>query len=285
MEANSVDVHTVHATPPALMDASALRRPAWFKIGLSLTFGEQSALTPVQYSAEGGFRQLTVPFLNRLYVDLGIVPEPGSRRPTTEKALVMALLKHVFPARSPDGLNEIWERRGKTKDCADNEQPSLLEEMDLADAAEGLLREDDAEDFINHVQSARGNGRSSRSRANAQPPATGIAPVHPPVGAAAAAAVSIHRVPPRQQTVAWARAFIPQRPSCNIEIQVSERRHTWIGTFRDRPAGSRTESRSYGQDTMVTKFQAFIVVLRFLWQCETEAYGTVCPCDLDAALA
>lgn len=225
-------------------------------------------------SARLGFRGLHVQHLQKLLAKLG---RPAGARPTTEKPLVEACVRIVFPFATGDFVKECWLARGKRATCE-----SLLTTDGNLEKLEHSLDGDD------HVELKQTVVRAKRVKAEAQ-----VAAAAPEVESsevlalpiadlAAVAKKSSDRRPfpfLDEWDVGEARTYLPCVAKCYLAKDV-KRFLRWSGNYPKPPPFCVT--KSWGPHTGLSQHEALVWVLRRLWGWHTEATGEACTIDWGA---
>ena len=128
-------------------------------IGVGVPSDAQHSI--LRYSAEHGFKGMTITFLKRLVVSLDIVPNEGETNPTREFELVKVLIQHVFPDVDEETIAMYMARRHSKWDvrfCSD------LRHADIADVVD-VLGEQDASEFASEVKAYMKQAEEDKEKA------------------------------------------------------------------------------------------------------------------------
>ena len=185
-------------------------------------------LAPLEtLAATRAFRTMTVPWLSKLFTAADVVYE--GRKPTTEKPLLFALIKHYRPADSKEQVDEIIANRCVVSaDAA--ELASAVSDPAVASVVSALVEEQEHADVVEPSMKA------PKAKAKAAP----IVPFLAPVGAAAAGSGGVATpdlLPvdhPASVTPEWARLYIPK---AKVFVKQMGRIHVSVFVFGDFDSG------------------------------------------------
>lgn len=249
------------------------------------------------YSAERGFFGVGVQFLKKLMSVLNMKFAVGER-PTTEVAVLTALLRQVLPWASVDRLREILCSRTKRLDEADD--PSLFLKANGVEVAGHLLDSFD-------VDEVKGCGQDKEKRAEHDrdykekvekvlPPLAPPSPVKEPLPAivapepeiaapeAPAAAVEPQALIPialgPSKTPAEAKLMLPQVPGCTIKEETL-RYNRWQVAYLQHVDFPKSHSCTYGDGSVISRMQALRTCLKWVWQIHALYSEDRCPFDFD----
>jgi hypothetical protein len=104
------------------------------------------------FAGRHGFREMTVPFLSKLYTHLGC--KSKGARPSTEVPLARALVKHVLPGLTNEQVEAHVKLRKKPKDEKEPESTVLMDAMNMGMTCN--LFDDDVVQNIDKYHKSRG---------------------------------------------------------------------------------------------------------------------------------
>ena len=235
-------------------------------IGVGVPSDAQHSI--LRYSAEHGFKGMTITFLKRLVVSLDIVPNEGETNPTREFELVKMLIQHVFPDVDEETIAIYMARRHSKWDvrfCSD------LRHADIADVVD-VLGEQDASELASEVKAYMKQAEEDKEKAKT---------------AAAAAKPKPKKMPKVKKctlkhlgSIETARKLLPPGAGLYVETEWHTR---WRGTYPSAypPFSS---SRSDTEGNAAKSREALVLVLTWLWSRHQLATGIECPYDFSVAV-
>lgn len=240
--------------------------------------------------ADTGFRQLTVPLLQRLIDELKI-PFEG-KRPTLEREVAALVVQWVYPAMAVEEVDALVELRKLRKA---REFQSVITEENAAVVEEAcgdergdqdLVQDTKAEALISKLGEGRARVRQQAPRAMAAPSSSSSsgadkAQVQEPAatGPRAPAVPAPKRViEMRSYTAEEARVFIPQDvKGCSLSVHT---RVAWMVTYRTKPDYPRSHSCTFTLADSQSEFEALLQCLVWVWRVHKRLAGVDCPWDL-----
>lgn len=240
--------------------------------------------------ADTGFRQLTVPLLQRLIDELQI-PFVG-KRPTLEREVAALVIQWVYPSMSAEEVDALVERRKLRRP---REFQSVLTEANasVVEAACGGERGDqdlvqDAKTEAAISQLGKGTARVSRqaprpkngpssSSSSGACEAASQRPAAPPPPAPVAPARR-QAIEMRAYTAEQARAFVPQGVkgvSLSYHVKVA-----WMVTYRAKPDYPRSHTCTFTLGDAQSEFDALVQCLVWVWRVHKQLANVDCPWDL-----
>jgi hypothetical protein len=227
-----------------------------------------------RFAAERAFTGMTVPMLTDLLRISLPIEQALTRLPTTEKPIVMMLLAIFLPEKTPAELELLYLLR-REKNKADK-LVSLIDEEFLEMCGPEVFDEEDLPEIKFH----------------AKRPSTPSDVTEPPERSAPAAKgePKPRKKQPRRDlphktiiTDVWARAFIPKTKGSTLTIDLI-RHYRWIVEYTQKPDRPRSFSKVFGDESAISKRDALLHVLQWVWDVHTSITGEVCPWRFDLEL-
>ena len=224
----------------------------------------KEGMTLLKHAAWGGFRNMTVTFLKKLFAHLKVPWVPG-KKPSTEVPLVAALVKHAV---GPEATNQMVEAalvaRGKTVMNA-----KLLADTQAFDP--NLFDDEDDDDVRRQFEKLKSRREAAQKQEQAR--LDKLAQLQPDVPATLSEP-SISLVPAlmtgysQEEASKWLPKF------CSI-YKDARRQNRWRVRSRFWPE----KCWSYGTGSFTDDYGAMKLCLLHAWRMERERVGVQCPFD------
>ena len=233
---------------------------------IQLAVKKEKPSTLLQSAAREGFRMLTVPWMQRLWVHLKI----EGTRPTLEADLAEALIRHVMPDAGAEEVADCLSRRRR------DERPFLNTVL----TEEGVQVVEDHMQGMEVQEVVRSEGKAlacaaklrDKKQATFRDPEHNLAP-----GAAASSSAVRQEIEAKAYTVAEAKKMLPKVSYCSIAIHTDS---AWEVKY-PKQEPPKSHSRSFTPGESKSSFDALKHCLRWVWSVHTELTGQQCPWKLD----
>ena len=250
--------------PVAQANISIERRPG----GLVLQAdGSFRALT--RLAAERSFVGMMAKELNDLLKQVDPALAMTDEMPTTEKPTFMQLLHILMPEkRTAQELEAMWEvRHGKRS----NPMTSEITEEVLATIANDFIEEADREEF------------ETDAKKYTKPTSSDSATVSAGVASEAPKPKQPRKTLPQKTilTREFAAQFMPKAKGCSLGLDMI-RHYRWTAEYNNKPKRPFHHCKTFGDESVITKRQALLQVLRWTWEVHCEVEKCSCPWDLSA---
>eukprot|EP00971_Amphidinium_carterae_P332176 6466206-Amphidinium_carterae.1 len=215
------------------------------------------------FAAENCFRNLLVPHLRSLWQVLGRpVSEGSSRQPKTEQEYCHELLCAVLPKHSDEERSALLVKRCKGVESA--KSSSLLFQGENLEMVAGVLDESDKVDFEDEKKKhskAKGSNSSRGAGEGVQP--------------SDAKTMVKHKISLKGGSTPDAvKKYLPR----NFRIALDENRHKrWQMEDVLKRSTPASYSKSYGDESVISKQAALVMVLQRAWEWHEKQTGEVCP--------
>lgn len=220
---------------------------------------ERGGVALMPLAAARGFRDITVPFLKKIWAAAHARTAMPGARPSTELALVRALVQWSFPQASAEEVEQYVANRGKAAP-ADAQAKSVMEKEENLLVAEHMFEKSDHKDAAALAKRSRAQVAGKTSPASVG--ASGGAPsANSSTSAGASQSLAGLRPVPNpdhhSMTPAFAKAFLPKVAGASITLD--DRRHLrWVGGYRHKPVPPFSHSVTYGDESRITSRQSLM---------------------------
>lgn len=222
-------------------------------------------------AAERGFSGLSVPHLKEMAAELWA--EGGTGKPPTEKPLVMYLLRMFIKNKTQEEYDALYALRSKSSNLMETQ--TRLGEKIIDDLGHEVIDEGDKKEIAAAAEECRqlsgisGSGRGgAASSSGQQPDAVGPRP---------------RRTLPAKSHIdlAEARKLLPRAKGCGLTLDVI-RHYRWSVEYQTKPEAPKHCSKAFGDESVITRRDALVYVLEWVWGVHTRLTGEPCPWDLRA---
>lgn len=255
-----VDVKVV---PPACQKESEKSR------GLIVDLAHRP-LPLLKCAARHCFPNMLVAHLKKLMPIAKVEALTGGRRAMTEADICKRLLETILPEESPEGIKHILAKR-----LSPEKLTSVLFDEDNLGHVENCVDEFDRQEFeeAKHQHAKAKKKHSTASAPSGAPRAEGGP-------SASSSGQSRPKISLKgSKTPDAARAFIPQVAGCSVR-EDTVRHMRWSITYTGKPEPPFSISRSYGDQSVLSREDALKYCLRVVWQWHADITGAPCPFDL-----
>eukprot|EP00971_Amphidinium_carterae_P083231 1647171-Amphidinium_carterae.3 len=253
----------VSVLPPAAQDGDGVTASGCIRLELK---AKPTRLCP--FAAQRCFKGLQVPQLKLLWKQLGSpVREDNGRKPTTEYELCSVCLAQVLPDVNDEQRSEFMARRFKPREDSND----ILFEAKNLEMVGQVLDEADKHD-LEEARKAHTKrvGKASSARVTAQGSSSGSTV---PVAQRESISLTGGHTPDE------VKKYLPK----NFRIALDDVRHKrWQVEDVLRRSSPYSYSKSYGDESVVSRTQALRMVLTTAWDRHKGYTGESCPFSFEA---
>jgi hypothetical protein len=228
------------------------------------------------WGAQHAFSSMTVHFLQKLMSHFKI-PFGKGCRPTNEKGMLKALVKHVT-GETPSETRLVELLAYRLKSAPDDACEGLVLDAENMSIVKEMVAPEDLPEVLNLEQE---KAKAKEKQKKDSEPGSSSSSGNTAAGAPGRIKLARHKVSlTGSVTPDWAKSLTPQVAGCTL-CEDSARHHRWACTYPKAPPCHVTKAWT---NTGYTRVGALIHVLQTVWGWHEAATGESCPFQLEAAV-